>query len=220
MSLSYKEKLELIIFGYVRLNYNDRFPNDINGLCLEYYDKIEIVWDVFRDELADHVSSDGLEVRLSSSQNTYSTFASSMGWNKGIHCYTIEQLDSTNCIGIGVLSSEGIQAIAGEGYKDYFMFPKQNDAIGYSLDYKSIFTLREDSFQFKMSSNSKAVSKGDKVTIVVDCDEWRITFYVNDKVCNKSMSLVEDKVYHPTFTVWGGCSVSIRLIDTSWIYYQ
>ena len=59
MSLSYTQRLELTIFGYVRENYKDEIPDDITRICLEYYNKIEIIWDTFCNNIADIVSDDG-----------------------------------------------------------------------------------------------------------------------------------------------------------------
>ena len=116
MSLSYKLKLELIVFGYVRLNYNEEIPDDITRICLIYYDTIEISWDVFRPHLAEFVSEDGLTVTVDRERETYSTFASSIGWNEGIHTFTIKQSDAMgtgNYCGIGIISSDDIESIAG-----------------------------------------------------------------------------------------------------------
>ena len=71
MSLSQKQKIELIIFGYVRSNYAQRILDDIVRICLQYYHRIEIIWDVFCDKLAKFVSDDGLEVKLSEKCQKY-----------------------------------------------------------------------------------------------------------------------------------------------------
>ena len=60
MSASYKQKIELIVFGYVRLNYKENIIDDIIKICLNYYSKIEFIWDVFCNEIAKSVSDDGI----------------------------------------------------------------------------------------------------------------------------------------------------------------
>ena len=53
VSLSCKERLELTIFGYVRLNHKDEIPDDITRICLDYCNKI-----------ANLVTDDGLEINI------------------------------------------------------------------------------------------------------------------------------------------------------------
>ena len=83
------QKLQLAIFGNVRLNYQDDIINDIKRICLDYYQQIEIIWDVFCDKLAEFVSDDGTEVNIPKDRfladDEFRTFASSTGWHKGIH---------------------------------------------------------------------------------------------------------------------------------------
>ena len=144
MSLSYKEKLEFTVFGYVRLNYTDEIPDDITRICLDYYNKIEIIWDTFCDAVTDCVSDDGLEVKING-RDPYSTFASSVGWNKGIHSFTLKQLDSNSYMfGIGVISSDEILNISFDNIAEkLFLYTKNKTAIGYALDYKRFWKIKD-----------------------------------------------------------------------------
>ena len=56
METSYTQKLELTVFGYVRLNYSEDIIDDIKRICLDYYIKIEIICYVFCDKLAKFIS--------------------------------------------------------------------------------------------------------------------------------------------------------------------
>ena len=96
MSLAYKQNLELTIFGYIRLNYGEDIIDDIKQICLAYYNNIEICWDIFCDKLAKFISDDQLDIHCdkpvidSDGWMEVKTFASSIGWNKGIHTYKLE----------------------------------------------------------------------------------------------------------------------------------
>ena len=219
MSLSHKEKLEYTIFGYVRSNYKDEIPDDITRICLEYYNKIEIIWDVFCDRLADSISDDGLEVYISEGRGSYSTFASSIGWNEGIHSFALKHVNPTSSysgFGIGVVSSEEIARI-GTDDEEYFLFTQNRNVIGYSLDaLHSIQKVQNGSYNWLHSSNVNVKDAKPRIaTVVIDCDNWKLTFYINDKICNESVEIVKDKTYHPVFTVWQGTMIFLRLTETT-----
>ena len=217
-ALSQSEKLELIIFGYIRLNSPRVTPDDIARICIDFYNKIEIIWDVFNSQLKGYVSENGLEVKLSNKRNNYSTFASSIGWNQGIHSFTLQKLDSKGHeFGVGIVSREELARIASDGDDQYFLFTDNPNVVGYSLDYQTIYENKNGCWADNDSvptglSNIKA---GDKVTVVVDCIDWKLIFYINDKVCNKSIDIVKDKEYHAVFTIWHDKMVSFRLIETT-----
>ena len=82
MSTRYLGQLELLIFGYIR-NISNNVPKEINFVCLKYYPKIETVFDISSEEGMKFISENGLTLNVQQ-ENEYYTFASSIGWNKGI----------------------------------------------------------------------------------------------------------------------------------------
>ena len=215
-SLSQSEKLELIIFGYIRLNSPQEIPDDITRICVNYYNKIEIIWDVFNSQLKEYVSENGLEVKLSNKRDDYSAFASSIGWNEGIHSFTLQKLDGKGHeFGVGIVSSEEMARI-GSADDEYFLFTNEPNVVGYSLDYLTIYEVKNCRWTNDcVPTGLSNIKAGDKVTVVVDCIDWKLTFYINDKVCNKSIDIVKDKEYHAVFTIWKNRMLSFRLIETS-----
>ena len=215
MSLSYRHKLELAVFGYVRLNYIHEIPDDITRICLDFYNKIEIVWDIFCDNVAHYVSDNGLKVTVDK-RPPYSTFASSIGWNKGIHSYTLKQLDSEKYqFGPGIISSDELSRLSSDK-EDVFLSTNNKDASGYCLDGTDVYELKDgnDNWLFQCSSLSD-VDKGDTVTVLVDCDEWKVVFYINDEMVEREIDIDKNKTYHPVFTVWESLSVTVQLIETT-----
>ena len=87
MSSKYLQQIELLIFGYIRSIPID-IPKEINFICLKYYPKIEIIFDISSKEGMKFVSTDGLTLDIHQKQD-YFTFASSVGWNKGMYMYRI-----------------------------------------------------------------------------------------------------------------------------------
>lgn len=203
MALSYKQKLKFTIFGYIRLNHQEEIPDDISKICLAYYNKIEIVWDLFCDNIKDCVSDDGLQIKVNK-RTPYSTFASSIGWNEGIHSFTVQQLDSEDYqFAAGIMSSEGIHNVSMNDKEYYF--------TAYPCKYN------------KYTLDRSGVSANDKVTVVIDCNEWKVRWYKNQKLCDfwkypdsriKYQDIAKDKTYHAVITVWMDRNVSLKLIET------
>ena len=216
---SHKLKLELTTFGYVRSNYKDEIPDDITRVCLEYYDTMEISWDVFRSHLSDLVSVDGLTVTIARKPDNYATFASSIGWNEGVHTFTIKQSDSSgNYCGIGIISSDDIPTIGGlnDVKEDYFLYTQNKEAIGYCLDYVTVWKIKDAGYDDILDTRIDEQGPNDAVTMMVDCDKWKATFYINNKICNKSFDIEKDRTYHAVFTVWSSAqNISYQLIETT-----
>ena len=209
-------KIRINSIRYVRLNYADEIPHDIMRICVAFYNAIEIIWDVFCDKVASCVSDDGLEVKVTE-RDPFSTFASSVGWNEGIHSYTLKQLDSGSYkFGPGIISSDELDRLASNN-EDFFLSTQNKEACGYYLDKTNVYALQNGyaKFSFNFSSILSSIGQGDTVTIVVDCDKWKLTFYINDKIWKRSINIVEDKTYHAVFSVWEGRSVTLRLIETT-----
>ena len=214
MSLSYKEKLELTIFGYVRSNHKNEIPDDIIRICLDYYNKIEIIWDVFNTKLTDFISNDGLKINVPF-RPEFSTFASSVGWNTGIHCFTIKQVNTpgVHC-GIGIVSSEHLPNIASNTGSSYFMSQSTKDTLAFILDERTIWKLECCEFDDIFDTKLNAMDDNDEVTVVIDCNKWMLTFYINDKICNKSIDIDNNLTYHAAICVWEKSIASYQLIET------
>ena len=69
-------------------------------------------------------------------------------------------------------------------------------------------------FDFVFESGAEWISNG-KVTVVADCDNWKVTFFINNEKCNRSINMVQSKTYHPVFTVWPKSAVSYQLLETT-----
>ena len=59
------------------------------------------------------------------------------------------------------------------------------------------------------------IGRDDSVTVVVNCDEWTITFYKNDILHVEPCKMEKDKIYHPALTVWQARNVTLKLTETT-----
>ena len=121
-----------------------------------------------------------------------------------VFSFTVQQLDSEDYqFAVGIMSSEGIHNVAVNDEEDYF--------TDYHCEYE------------KHTLDRGGVSANDTVTVIVDCNEWKVRFYQNDKLCDfwkypdsrkKYQDIVKDKTYHAVITVWKWRKVSLKLIET------
>ena len=214
MSLSHKQRLELTIFGYIRLNYKDNIIDAIKRICFDYYDTIEVRWDIFCDTKAEFVSDDGLEV-TGSDYGNFKTYASSTGWNQGIHSYTLKITPADGALSVGIISSEYIKNTAPiDMGENYFLFCKNKDVVGYCIDnlcdlheIKNGQNRKEPNQCIKWKARSSAV-------VVVDCDNWKLKFYVDDEMMFGPIDIAKDKIYHPIFCEWAS-KRSYKLVETT-----
>ena len=208
MSLTCAKKSELTIFGYVRLNYKNDIPDDVTRICWDYY-MLNVTWDIFCDNVTHCISDDGLEIHVAKRRDRYATFASSVGWNQGIHAFSVQQLDADRDVHdtkrsrerfhIGIISSDGLSCVKDNDKQNYFMWYKGKQ-IAFGTDW----------------DDTKHISNNDKVTCVLDCDKWEIAFYVNDKICDwYPTTIIKDKTYHPVITVMKKHSVLLRIVETT-----
>ena len=214
MALSCKQRLKHTVYGYIRSNLDEEISDEIAQICHDYYNKVEIIWDIFSDKVSDFVLRDGLDIILTK-RDEYSTFASSIGWNKGKHSFTLQQIESSAYrFAVGIISSEELPEVISADARYYFMFTKNKSVHGYSLDGNDIFHINKGTFDFLFETGQEWITDA-KVTVAVDCDNWRVTFYINDKKCNKSIDMEPSKTYHPIFTVWPQSALTFQLHETT-----
>ena len=202
-SNTYNDRIELAVFGYIRNNSQRDVPDGVMGICFDYYPKIEVVFDVFLPSNSECVSEDGMTIQIPESMNCeYRSFASSIGWNTGIHCWTLKPMDGSkpDSIGIGIVSNEDLKSCA-EQKNFYFLWSKNRESIAYCKDAKRIFVTKE-------GSNSKLVDckdhdDCDEITIVLDCDDWKLRYYAKDKPITEELDVVDTtKTYHAVFSTF------------------
>ena len=223
MDPSYTQKLELTVFGYVRLNYSEDIIDDIKRICLDYYTKIEIIWDVFCDKLAKFISDDRLLINipddkgLDDVRSNYTTFASSTGWSQGIHSYALEITPASTLLAVGIMSSEEIPKYKSDAIgTTYFLWTKNKSTIGYGLDnMRTLYQIQNAQTEY-INTCRPDFSDNDKttVTVVIDCDEWKLSIYLDDTIHFENVDIIKDKIYHPIFTEWSHHKTSYKLIET------
>lgn len=224
MSLSYKAKLEFTIFGYIRLNYKVDIIDDIKRICLEYFNSIEMTWNVFCNQWSEFVSDDGLEINIPKESyidmDEYRNFSTSTGWNEGIHHLALQIKPACKNLSIGIISQDDIPNVASTEFgTKYFLYSKNKAAIGYCLDnLQRVYAIKNGSFKDVTDWKSYRVKDEDEnliITMVVDCDKWTLTFYVNKKILFESINIIKDQVYHPIFTEWSSDEKCYKLIEST-----
>ena len=196
------DQIELAFFGFIRKNYNQNFPDVIKQICITYYPKIEVFWDIYYDELSKYVSDDGLICR-GQSNGGYTTFSCSNGWNKGVHIFTVKSINGNmHSCGIGITSSENLKKI--EHVNDlYFLWSNTDECVLYCMDGQRIFKKDTNvNYNYKMIKQCEQFNNSAAITIMVDCNKWKLQYYANGKIIADDMDLERNKTYHACITIF------------------
>ena len=178
--------------------------DDIKRLCLDYYTTIEISWDVFCDKFAKFVSKDCLEINIPKTVPIRSlrTFASSTGWNEGIHSYALE-MTPKHFVSIGIISSEDIQNIRlNEFGTELFVNTKTDSVVGYCLENLFLhWELRDGSCSI-VPSIQLPIRVASEVVVVADCDNWKLKYYLDGELLFEPIDIIKHKTYHPVISTF------------------
>ena len=57
--------------------------------------------------------------------------------------------------------------------------------------------------------------KRSTVTVVVDCDDWKLNCYLDGKKMFEPIDVTKDKTYHAVFGEWAEEKRSYKLVETT-----
>ena len=193
---SMHEAVEYLISGYMRhiflkeCDYNDRYPSALDGVILEFYGGI-FRFDSIHPEHEEMLEEDGTIINaVQSKWKSIFTVGSSFGVNHGIHEFKIKALyNEYDGSGIGITSN--IKVIGDKGqwinkYEGYKYWWYENCGIFSQNGYN---TLSQYNF-------SKVWRTGDIISVKVNCNDWKVEFYVNDELYGKEMKIEENMTYY------------------------
>ena len=199
MSLSVKaqkKRIEVLFGGYIRqieklvLSNDQRVPKGINAICLEYY-SFNVRMNVYHRDNSEHVQQKGKVVQLLNRDPR--PFGFNMGYNKGIHEWTVQLVDVSEIkrvsgsIGITTELNDCKRNIGSPSRKGCAML---KDCSG------RVFTYGNKGHG-AMTDRTMGFGKGDRITVVLDCDVWKFRVKINDKPVD-SLNIEKDYTYYFT----------------------
>ena len=137
----------------------------------------------------------------SSDNNSFFSAIISIPWNKGIHIWSLKQLNGGSYLcGIGIISTEGLKYCNSDD--QYILYIKDSKVTSYCMDSTRVDYIDHDTTNVqKVSTDGEKFQGGDIITLVVDCDKWILEYYKNDIKIHSEISMNNTKSYHAAFTV-------------------
>ena len=85
--------------------------------------------------------------------------------------------------------------------------------IAYCLDANgAIYSIKNGGYD-KITDYGETWKTDDKITLILDCDDWKLTYYFNDKIHLKTVDIKRGITYYPALTTWFG-NAQFHLIET------
>ena len=61
----------------------------------------------------------------------------------------------------------------------FFLLKKNTKVARHSSDHQSIYEVKNSRYRRLQGSKLNSVGRKDEVTVVMDCDEWKVTLHIN-----------------------------------------
>ena len=67
---------------------------------------------------------------------------------------------------------------------------------------------------YRSTTKGKEWKGNDAISMMVDCNNWKIRYYLNNNQIGKDVEIDNTKTYHAIFTTWPGYETTYKLIET------
>eukprot|EP01084_Bolivina_argentea_P099837 179401_1 len=198
----------LLLYGYLRgaKSLNTAIPEDIIlNICLKFYlQKI----DHFKPYYGAQIDSKNniFEVNPTEQDKRITYCISQICWNKGKHEMMIKILNHTlmHAFSIGILINKGVSINgwlfdleqAKLSYQFFFCSKNGRDCSGiYQFNNNKSICLQPNDIHTKASHD--AIMNNVNIRMLVDCDNWTIQFFYNDKQLGNIVNIEQKHNYYP-----------------------
>ena len=197
--VNYRQMNEDLIMGYMKKTFSSKYaqsyPLALNNIIFSFLGNMFLRFDFINDALAEYIGDDGRSFKYTHNNDHFVNttgdkfvVASSYAMNEGVTIIDIQTLDEVHGDAIGLISTldeikecDWIYYI--QGYK-YWWY--EHTGIFAEKDRES--TAEDFDYYEKWKIN-------DIITLKVDCDDWKVTFYHNHKELH-TMPLQPNEDYH------------------------
>ena len=195
-TLSLNKRLEYLVNGYININflfkykqYKKKYPLCLSSIILIFLGNILLCFDTYPLRWKKCITNNGKIFKKLQHVTVMYSVGCSYGWNEGIHSFKIKCVKVPNH---KIAEAFGIISNINECKDDDFWygFSKHNAYVVYNKNITGIGVKA----QYNVCKQFK---NGDIIEIKIDCNNWNVTFFVNNKLIGKSMDINANKTYYP-----------------------
>ena len=202
-TLPTEDRTEYLVTRYIHESFlkekDYQYPEALTLILIRFLGNIFLHFDVVHADYKQFVGENGrvLNINRTSASPTF-TVASSYGFNRGIseiklECNQASDVGSGDQIGVGTEIGQCYEKrswMFNDGGEVYFMYGKDIcQTVG------KMETIKRFSRTWQWAQ-SHALAKGDIMAIRVDCDQWMISFFINDEMKGKPMEIEPGLTYY------------------------
>ena len=206
-SQSIQQQLKYLVRGFVRIQLNNirkdkdiQYEADLDKVIGEFLGNVLFKLDVVHEQHAKYVFADGTCINTKNYNGAYMSLrnfcvCSSTTFEGGTHEFQIKCIESGRDA-VGIMSNTDICTFE-------HMWCADAPTNMYCLcGNGQLFTSYKTAGRNQDHSDLDGqCENGDIVKVVVDCDQWRVTFYKNGKAVGNPMNMVRDIPYHAFIAV-------------------
>eukprot|EP00485_Elphidium_margaritaceum_P002343 CAMPEP_0202687458 /NCGR_PEP_ID=MMETSP1385-20130828/3139_1 /ASSEMBLY_ACC=CAM_ASM_000861 /TAXON_ID=933848 /ORGANISM="Elphidium margaritaceum" /LENGTH=220 /DNA_ID=CAMNT_0049342255 /DNA_START=22 /DNA_END=680 /DNA_ORIENTATION=+ len=204
---------ELLVTGFIKTSATRmQIPTAIKCLIFKYYPKFENIQFLRHSEYyAATEWNEGHILRSSDRTSTlYSSrlFASNVGFNRDLHCWKIRYtgagsgLSTFGCIGVVSQVSyvapkrKSKSEINSSSMGNAYYFDQHHEAIFGYCDGEKIDEITQERHA-QLEEVKKTWHHNDEVAVLLDCCQWTLSFYVNEKHFVGTIRIQPHLTYYP-----------------------
>eukprot|EP01084_Bolivina_argentea_P105162 188256_1 len=192
-------KLDYLVTRYINENFinisknYDHFASPLINEIIKFLGNIFIIFDVYHEHYRDCILNNGQTFKRNNTNTDsvgYISIGCSITWISGVHEWKIKIKQYASFIGI-------VSDLTPCKQKEKFIYEMTK---GYSY---YIYCGKPHSLIWSNQSNSyveyslKQIKPNDIVTVKLNCNEWKLQFYVNNEKIGKMVPIKKDNVYYP-----------------------
>ena len=197
-----KYLLDCLVTGYVREKYIDKskdiYPLSLNDVISEFLGNILFRFDLIRKDLHGVIHENGIVLK---GIDELCIVGSSFGIRYGIHEFKVEIIKAgPDIIGITTDIEKFIDKDRQWLYDSASAIKSASGCSWYgSKQYSSTIFVYKDgknSANTKLSAGIACWKAGDILKLIVNCEQWNMSFYKNDELMAADISIQPNMTYH------------------------
>lgn len=195
------ERIELLVDGCMKQQFKTSKEIEMSGLiCIivSFVGNLLIRFDAFHPKFKDEVIDNGKKIQRM--HGSPAVFGCTIGFQSGIHEVRVK------CIRPG-FERIGIVSELSQCESEKGWIEESKDSY-YYYNYMGIY----GNNVIKVPTNI-AWEKGDIIKVIINCDNWNISFYYNKECLAKETTITPDKCYYFVIAAHPSKACSYQILD-------
>ena len=189
-------KMNCLVSGYLKQEflqlYEYQYPESLTVIFVHFLGNVLFGFDLIYDQYKHFISNEGKVLDING-LSSYITVACSYPLNAGIYTIVVKTCNNYLTNPIGIISDERMC------FKDTKWIFSGEESYSYAL-YQMGLVQSDLADKYFDNEYYKAdygnMMKNDKVKLIINCNEWKLSYFWNDKQIGKDINIAKDITYY------------------------